>query len=173
MKKFSIISMALFLLLFTVACDDSDEHTHEGEHSGKEESITSEACEHMAEGPATAVTAGATESEAANTDVDDWKHKRVDVILTGDANGGFLAYLTYEAAEAAEYVFFTSEEVMLQIDGTDPETVNTVTECSDVQSAHVFDLEVGEHMVFVSATTDSVSFVAEGAVDNHADHAGE
>lgn len=167
MKKFLNITVALSLSLFAVACGDSEDPDHDA-HSGEEESIEAEACEHMVDGPATAVTAGATEADAANTSVDDWKHKRVDVALSDDGSGGFAGYLTYEAAETAEYVFFTSGEFTVQIDGADAEATNAVAECTDVQSGLVFDLEVGEHVVFINSTSNSVSLIAEEVAGDHA-----
>ena len=70
MKKFLALTITLSLSIFAVACGDSEDHDQDA-HSGEEESIEAEACEHMVDGPATAVTAGATEAGAAKTSVDD------------------------------------------------------------------------------------------------------
>jgi len=170
MKKFLTITAALSLSLFAVACGEGDDHDHEG-HS--ELSLEAEACEHMADGPATAVTAGTSEAEAANTSTADWMHKRVDITLSDDGNGGFWGFVTYEATEAAEYAFFTSGELTVQIDGVDAEATNAVAECTDVANELVFDLTVGEHVVFITSASATVSLVAEEKAGDHSDHADE
>ena len=170
MKKFLHLTIALSLSLFAIACGESDDHDHAG-HSDM--SLEAEACEHMADGPATAVTAGTSEAEATDTSADDWKHKRVDVTLSDDGNGGFWGFVTYEATEAAEYVFFTSGELTLQINGVDAEATNAVAECTDVANGLVFDLTVGEHVVFITSASQTVSLVAEEAAGDHSDHGDE
>ena len=167
MKKLFVSSIALSMSLFTLACGDEHDHDHDG-HSDM--SLEAEACEHMANGPATAVTAGATEAEAADTAAADWLHKRVDVTLSDDGNGGFAGYLTYEATETAEYVFFTSGDFTVQVAGAAAEATAAVAECTDVQNGLTFDLEVGEHVVMISASTETVSLVAEEAAGDHSDH---
>ena len=173
MKKYLSLLLVFSLSIFSLACGDDHDHDHDDhdhDHDAhSEESIEAEACEHMAEGPATAVTAGATEAEATDTSVDDWEHKRVDITLNDNGDGTFSGYVTYEAAEAAEYVFFTSGELTLQIDGATEESSAAVDECTDVLNGLTFDLEVGERIVFISASTETVSIVAEEGGD-HEDH---
>lgn len=169
MKQLFSILLLFSLSIFATACGDEHDHDDHDHEAHGDETIQDEACEHMASGPATAVTAGATEAEATDTSVDDWEHKRVDISLNDNGDGSFSGYVTYEAAEAAEYVFFTSGELTLQINGTDAESTAAVDECSDVLNGLTFDLEVGESILFITATTETVSMVAEEAGE-HEDH---
>ena len=174
MKNTLKLALIFSLSIFALACGDDhdhDEHDHEHDHDGHtEETIEAEACEHMAEGPATAITAGATEAEATDTTGSDWEHKRVDITLNDDGAGAFTGYVTYEADEDAEFVFFTNGEFAIQIDGVDAESTSAVAECTDVVNGLVFDLSVGEHVVFISASSETVSIVAEEAGGDHSDH---
>lgn len=171
MNKSLLFGIFLILQYAAIGCgddhDDGHDHGHDHDHSSHDNlDPTGEACFHMAGGPATEITAGGTESEAADTQSSDWEHKRVDVTLNDDGAGGFNGYLTYEAGEDAEFIFFTSGEFTIQIDGVDAESTAAVTECSEVVNALVFDLTVGEHLVFIAATTGTVSLVAEEAGDH-------
>ena len=175
MNKSLLFGIFLILQFAAVGCgDDHDhdghDHDHGHDHSDHDNlDATGEACFPMEGGPATEITAGATEAEAANTEGSDWEHKRVDITLNDDGSGGFSGYVTYEADEDAEFVFFTSADFTIQIDGNDAESTSTVTECTDVQTGFVFDLGVGEHTLFISATTATVSIVAAEA-GAHSDH---
>ena len=152
MKKYLSLLLVFSLSIFSLACGDDHDHDHD-DHDHDHDAHSEESIE----------------AEATDTSVDDWEHKRVDITLNDNGDGTFSGYVTYEAAEAAEYVFFTSGELTLQIDGATEESSAAVDECTDVLNGLTFDLEVGERIVFISASTETVSIVAEEGGD-HEDH---
>ena len=156
MKKFTTLTVAITLSLITVACGESGV-----------DGLEAEACAHMTDDLTTAITAGGSEAEATDTNPSDWLHKRVDLTLADDDNGGFWGFVTYEATEETEYMFFTGSQVTLQIDGLNPEETNEVSACTEVTSSLVFDLTRGDHVVFVSAPVQTISLVAEEVRGHH------
>lgn len=129
-------------------------------------SADAEGCEHLKEGPATAVTAAATEDAAPEIDSD---HRRYDVALTS-ISGGMGGFVRYAASEAADFVFFSSADVPVQfLDATGtmvaPETsAKSSTGCVEIKGRHVVPLEVGPYTLQLGPTTvTSVSFVVEEA----------
>ena len=156
MKNFLTLTIAMSLSLFTAACGESDV-----------DGLAAEACAHMVDDLTTAITAGSSEAEATDTSPSDWLHKRVDLTLADDGNGGFWGFVTYEATEETEYMFYTGSEVTLQIDGLDPETTTSVTACTEVTSSMAFDLTRGDHIVFVSSPVQTISLVAEEVRGHH------
>jgi len=162
--------MNLFHTLFLgvslafIGCGDHDhDHDHES-HASPEE----EACEHMADGPASSVTAGADSMLATDTDADAWTHKRVDLTLSAGTDG-FEGFLTFEATEAGDYLFFVDGDASLTVAGASPESSAAVSTCSEVAQVHTFELEVGEHVVGVASTIETVRLVVEHSSE-HSDH---
>lgn len=153
-------NMIIFLLVaFAFACSDEDEATHEVEPP------EAEACEHLQEGPAVAITAQA----AADGTLEraDEPHKRIDITLTDvDAQKG--GYVAYEAADAGEYLFFLNASLTFKVmdaEGVEVPLENTVAGsdlCSDIVVTHTIDLGVGTYtLMFGPTDLTSVSLVAE------------
>jgi hypothetical protein len=153
--------------------DNHDDHNHNA--GSNEVSLNAEACEHMANGPATALTAAATTEEATDTEHSQWEHKRVDLTLVDDGNGAFVGYVKYEAEAAGDYLFFADSEASITVAGTMAESEADVSECTDVAHVMTFELAVGEHVVEVRASSASVRLVVEvsGGHSDHGDHEGE
>jgi hypothetical protein len=129
-------------------------------------SADAEGCEHLQEGPATAVTAAATSDAAPEIDSD---HRRYDVTLTA-ISGGMGGFVRYAASEATDYVFFSSADVPMQfLDATGtavtPEaSAKSSTGCSEIKGRHLVPLEVGPYSIQLGPTTlTSVSIVVEEA----------
>ncbi|HWM84507.1 MAG TPA: hypothetical protein VNO33_01690 [Kofleriaceae bacterium] len=162
MKRFSLLALTLSL----AACGSDDP---------AEESIDVEGCEHLSEGPAVAVTAGATPEEAPGV-ADD--HMRYDVTLVpvDGGNGGTVAF---DSAEAADFVFFLGADVALGITDsgaqavTIEESATSSPECVEIRGRHVAELTVGTHYLSLGPTAEeSVSLVIEHAA-GHEEHEGE
>ena len=165
-----ILSLALLLPL--AACGDEDSDTPApGE---EEESVEEEGCEHMAEGPATAVTAAADAASAPDATAE---HTRVDIALAGveGGNGGFVIY---EAEADGEYIFFLDKTVGLTItdaagNAVEIEESGPVDLCSEVAIHHVVDMGLGLHTIAFEATAEtSLSMVVEAAGE-HEEHEDE
>ena len=168
LRRLCTLFAAIALLL--AACGDDDHnHDHDGEEHGAEE----EACEHLAEGPFAEVTAtDASDSDPPSIAVE---HTRVNVALTAieGGNGGFV---TFPATEAAEFIFFLSDDVPVEIfDPMGNEVIPELTEmgselCDDIAIAHHVDLEIGTYTLLLGPTdVTSVGIVHEEAGAEH-DH---
>lgn len=159
--RHNTLKYAMFALIasFALACSDEEEHAHE------EETPEAEACEHLQEGPAVAITALADPDGALPRG--DEPHKRIDVTLADlDAQKG--GYIAYEAAEAGEYLFFVNQTLTFKVmdaEGTEVALENSVTGsdlCTDIAVTHTVDLEVGTYtLMFGPTDLTEVSFVAE------------
>jgi hypothetical protein len=153
--------------LFAVGCgeDADDVSVEEGEESPEEE-----ACEHMAEGPAQAVTASAVVAEAPDGTAE---HTRIDVALV-DVSGTVGGFVNYEAAEDGEYVFFLNDDSAFTLRDAvgvplASESSGPVAECGEVVVFHQYDLEVGTYIMdFEGSDETSVSVVVE-ALGEHSD----
>jgi hypothetical protein len=89
-----------------VAC--SDDHGHD------EATPDAEACEHLQEGPALALTAGAAPASAPAVDDD---HRRYDISLV-DIDGGKGGVVRFAAAEAGAHLVVLSADVAIRfVDG--------------------------------------------------------
>lgn len=148
-------------VLSLAACEDAhDEHAHE--------SPEAEACEHLADGPAISVVAGATQSEALpNTAVE---HTRIDVGLVAvDASqGGFVAW---EADAAGAVSFYLDADIPLVVSTATGEAV-AVTRvagsevCAEIAVRYDATLDVGTYtLAFGPTERDTVRFVAEYVVE--------
>lgn len=151
--------LCLFSLVATVAAGCG------GDKPAEQENPNAEACEHLEMGPAVALTAAATSSASAPKLADD--HKRYDVSMV-DVTGGKGGHLSFAAAEAGEYIFFTSAPVTLQVktsamvDVAVESSTATIPECTAVKGRHVYDLQVGTHLIGIApGAPDKVSFVVE------------
>lgn len=153
MKLFSAILLSSSLLL---ACG--------------EESADAEACEHLQKGPATSVTASASTSGAPAVRND---HRRYDITLA-DVTGGKGGSVSFAAAEATDYILFTSAKVQVGVKDsngmavTAEESVESSSACAEVQGRHTFPLKVGTYtLTFGPTTASSVSIVIEESADGH------
>ena len=147
------------LTLATAPLGCGDEHTHENPNE--------EACEHLEMGPAVAITATAVSSAMAPPINND--HKRYDVTLA-DLAGMKSGFVTFAAAKAGEYIFYTGAPVQLDVKSSAGTSVMvessmpSVPECMLVKGRHVYDLAVGTYLIGITgATTDKVSFVVEAS----------
>jgi hypothetical protein len=167
-----ILGLCLAVSMFAMGCGSDTDSTNNETTMGDEASHRDEACMHMTEGPATDVAAAASSDDAANTSAADWLHKRVDLSFDG-VSADAPAFVTYEVTEAGEYEIYVSAEASIRIDGMEPEMSMAFDECSTVASIHVFDLEVGEHVIEVVTTNRPLQLVVELMGGDHDDHEGE
>ncbi len=134
-----------------------DEETH-----GVEEEL----CEHMAEGPAQAVTAGADNAGAPSAT---YEHTRVDISLT-DVTGGKGGVVKYESGEATDYIFAMNKNIPVKIaDAQGADVAVEATEvgseaCAEVAVQHTVALGVGTYYLSLGPTTETlVGLVVEEA----------
>jgi hypothetical protein len=169
-----ILGLCLAVSIFAVGCGSDTDSTNT-EMEMQEDAHRAEACMHMTEGPATDIVAAGTADDATNTSAADWLHKRVDLSFEGiDADSP--AFVTYEATEAGEYEIYVSAEASIRVDGVEPEMSLAFDECSTAASIHVFDLEVGEHIIEIVTSNRPLQLVVElmgGDHSDHDDHEGE
>jgi hypothetical protein len=159
---------ALSSSLFVVGCDD--DHDHDGHDPGTEESHSAdeEACEHMTQGPFEDVTATAMSTGAPSAA---YEHTAVRITLTPDPvdETQYVGYVTYEADDETEFVFFLSADVpfaILDASGSEVEIEESeaVSTCDEVAMEHVADLSVGSYTLLLGPTSETqVSLVAEEA----------
>jgi hypothetical protein len=160
MKKQLLSALLLSASLLT-ACGSDDAAA----------SIDDEGCEHLQEGPAVNVTAATSGAgPAVGND-----HKRYDIALA-DVSGGKGGSVTFAAAEATDYVLFTSADVAVKVTNAAGQTVGIEESatrsdaCSEIKGRHVVPLTVGTHtLTFGPATASTVSLVIEEASGAH-DH---
>ena len=165
MVKYLLTLSAAFMISTAIGCGDDHDHDHHGEHSPNEE-----ACEHMKDGPATALSAGADAAGATDTTHEAWEHKRVDLTLVASGDS-FVGFVKYEAEAAGDYLFFVNNDAVLKVGGASAEATASVSECSEVGRADTFELEVGEHVVEVTSSSETVQLVVEvSSGEGHDDH---
>lgn len=138
----------------------------------EEESADVEGCEHLQNGPATAITAtpGAAGAPEVSND-----HKRYDVTLV-DVSGQKGGSIAFAASEAADYVFFLNTDVPFAVASAGgqavaiEESAKSSTECTDIKGRYIVPLEVGTYTLsFGPTSATSVSVVVEEAAheDGH------
>ena len=156
MKLFSTLLLSSALL---VACGDEE----------AEETADTEACEHLKEGPASAVTAAATGAGPAVSN----DHRRYDIALV-DVTGGKGGSVSFAAAEGIDYILFTGADVPVTVKNSggtavNPEaSVKSSTECTEIKGRHTFPLSVGTYtLTFGPTTLTSVQLVIEEAGNDH------
>jgi hypothetical protein len=137
---------------------------------GDKENADSEACEHLQEGPATSITATAAATGAPAVSND---HRRYDITLT-DVTGGKGGTVSFAAAEAVDYILFTSADVPVIVKDTGGTTVapeasvKSSSACTEIKGRHTVPLSVGTHtLTFGPTTATSVSLVIEEAGGDH------
>jgi hypothetical protein len=157
-KLFAAVLLSAGLIF---GCGDDEE----------EENIDVEGCEHLQEGPSTAVTATAATAGAPAVKDD---HRRYDVTLV-DVTGGKGGSVTFAAAAEGDYVLFTSADVQVAIKDANGQAVGieasakSSTECTEIKGRHTIPMKVGTHtLTFGPTTQTSVALVIEQAA--HADH---
>lgn len=130
-----------------------------------------EACEHLNEGPAVAVTATLSAQDAP--DVSEG-HKRYDISLVAQ-NEQYTGHVLYNSKEEADYVLFFNQDVNLEVKDAENVTVDIETSasssvaCGTVKARYVVPLGVGLYTLKLGPTAAStVSLVIEESA--HSDH---
>lgn len=154
-----ILIAAAALGLAACGEDESEGHAHGGAHSHggevPEESIEAEGCEHLAEGPASAVTAADLETTTPPPVADD--HKRYDLTLVA-GEGGNVGRVEFASDEAGEHSFFLNAAVPLVVKSADgvavtvDHTHSSSTICDEVQLWTIFTLGVGTYWLEIGPT---------------------
>jgi hypothetical protein len=141
MKRFSAVLLSAALL---VGC-------------GNEETVDTDACEHLKEGPASSVTASASATGAPAVSNE---HRRYDISLidVADGKGGSVSFAV---AEATGYTLFLTGEVPVNVRDANGQRIEVVasgtgsSECSEIKRRHLFPLGVGLHSITFGPTTES------------------
>jgi hypothetical protein len=158
MKLFSAVLLSASLL---VGC------------GGDEETPDTEGCEHLKEGPASAVTATAAATGAPAVSND---HRRYDISLI-DVTGGKGGSVSFAVAEAADYILFTGADVPVVVKDANGQTIafeQTATSssaCTEIKGKFTVPLAVGTQTItFGPTSATSVSLVIEeGGEHDHED----
>lgn len=136
-----------------------------GEDGHEHENPNEEACEHITMGPFEDVTAAAMPTASAPAIAAD--HKSYRVALGGDAPAR-TGHVTFAAANAGGYIFFTSAPATISVfAAADMSQVQAessaamISECAEVKGRHVFDLNVGAHVMTISSSEPTVGVVVE------------
>jgi hypothetical protein len=130
--------------------------------AGCGETIDSDACEHLQEGPAFAITASANETGAPAVSND---HRRYDISLI-DRTDGKGGSVSFTVTEANKYTLFLNGEVPVNLRDANGQRIEVIasgtgsSECSEIKRLHFFDLGVGTYsLTFGPTTVGSVSLV--------------
>ncbi len=163
MKKKLLAALLMSTALLAAGCGGDDE---------EEENPDVEGCEHLKEGPSTAVTATLTGTPPA---VDD-DHRRYDITLVS-GTGGNTGSVSFAAAEATDYIIYTSADVGLLVKNASGATVEveesakSSSECTEIKGRHVVPMTVGTYtLTFGPSTASSVSIVIEHAHEEGHEH---
>jgi hypothetical protein len=155
MKLFSAVLLSAALIM---GCGD------------EEETADTEGCEHLQGGPTTPVTAtaGTTGAPAVSND-----HRRYDITLT-DVTGGKGGSVSFAAAEAIDYILFTSADVPVIVKDsggmtvTPEASVKSSSACTEIKGRHTIPLSVGTYtLTFGPTTATTVSLVIEESGNDH------
>lgn len=160
--------LAAFLLstaLVSVGC--GDDHP-------EEEGVDAEACEHLQEGPATAIIANlGTNNPPPEIRAD---HRRYDITLMTGPDGAH-GIVSFAASEAADYVIYTNADVPLSITTASGEAVEIEEStrssegCADIKGRHVVPLTVGTYSLYFGPTsTATVGVLIEESHDHGHEH---
>ncbi|HEX8699857.1 MAG TPA: hypothetical protein VF815_13525 [Myxococcaceae bacterium] len=135
-----------------------------------EETLDTDACEHLQEGPASAITASATTAGAPAVSND---HRRYDITLI-DGTDGKGGSVSFAVAEATDYTLFLTGEVPVNLRDANGQRIEVTvsgtgsSECSEVKRRHTFALDVGTYnLTFGPTTESSVSLVIVEAAAEH------
>lgn len=159
-----------FILLALLASACGDDHSDEL-------GVDQEGCEHLAEGPATPVTASAIADSSAPAVADD--HMRYDITLVDDGGGQNVGSVSFAAAEAGDYVLFLGQDVPVAVaDSTnqpiDIEASASSSEaCPEIRGRHVVELGVGTHFFTFGPTSESAVQLVIEPDGEHEEHEGE
>ena len=155
MKRFSAVLLSAALL---VGC--------------AEETLDNDACEHLQEGPASAITASANTAGAPAVSND---HRRYDISLI-DGTGGKGGSVSFAVTRANDYTLFLTGEVPVNLRDANGQRIEVTasgtgsSDCSEVKRRHLFALEVGTYSITLGPTTESsVSLVIVEAGQKHED----
>ncbi|WP_426751271.1 hypothetical protein [Myxococcus sp. Y35] len=164
MKKKLLAAFLLSSALVSAGCGD--------DASDEEHGVDAEACEHLQEGPASAVTAtlGTDAPPAIRAD-----HRRYDVTLA-DGPDGKQGSVSFAASEATDFIFYTNADVPFSITDASgasvdiEESTSSSEDCADIKGRHVVPLTVGTFILTFGPTTAStISVLVEEAAHDH-DH---
>lgn len=146
------ILLTTSILLSALACESEDEHEHEAE------TPESEACEHLTDGPASPVTASATE-DASGADISA-SHRRFDITLPGDGDkkGGYVQFIS---ASAGDHLLVLNGAVPVQVLDSQGNVVTAKSEatsqagCASIQSKAVYTLGVATYRLKLGPTSSA------------------
>jgi hypothetical protein len=169
---FALMGLPLALLACGEADDDDHAHGTGGATAdAAAETPDTEGCEHMAEGPSAAVTAGADRA-AAGAIADD--HMRYDVTFVDRPDGRKGGLVTFAADETGDFHFFFDAAVPYQVAdaaGTAVEVEESspgTDTCSDIKQWDVVELEVGTYtLTFGPTDAAGVKIVVEHGGEAH------
>ncbi|MCY0996093.1 hypothetical protein OWM54_02985 [Myxococcus sp. MISCRS1] len=163
MNKKLLAALLMSTALLTTACGDDEPH---------EEDVDVEGCEHLAEGPSTAVNATLTGTPPSVSN----DHRRYDISLV-DGAGGRRGSVSFAAAEATDYVLYLSADVPVVITDASgaaveiEESAKSSESCTDIKGRHVVPLSVGTFtFTFGPTTAASVNLVIEEASHEGHEH---
>ncbi len=171
LPRFTTPLLALSLTAALSACpgEMTEDAGTDGGH--EEHDVEEELCEHMAEGPADAVTAGADLAGAPDIST---AHRRYDLALIDDGNNMFIGSASFAADEEGELIIaFNTDVPVAFFDGDGTSIAIEDTEigseaCDEVGVIHTIDVEVGT-VEFRFGPTDATEVqivVEEGAHDH-------
>jgi hypothetical protein len=156
MQSLKQLCIALPLLAVCAACPG-------------EPNVDQEGCEHLKEGPATAVTALASGEGPLVAD----DHHRYDVSLVA-ITGGNGGRVRFASDEQGDFIIFLNQGVPLKVlDSSGAEvaieaSATSSTACTDIRGRHVVPLGVGTYTLSLGPTTQtSVGIVIEHAAHEH------
>lgn len=128
-----------------------------------------ELCEHLQEGPATAVTAAASNGPAVSND-----HRRYDVTLAA-SGGQYGGQVSFAVASQGEFMFALNKDVPVAFANAGGGTVapelveKSSTECTDIKAKYLVPLDVGTYTLTFGPTAETtVGMVIEETA--HADN---
>lgn len=120
--------------------------------------LEADVCEHFAEGPILAVTAGADAASAVDVT---GSHTRFDITLA-DVTGGKGGFVSIAIDEATEYAIFVGADVDVKVTDatgavvTPEETFVGSDVCAAIGASYHMDLEVGTYTVEIGPTTETL-----------------
>ncbi len=163
MNKKLLAALLMSTALLATACGDDEEG---------EENVDVEGCEHLQEGPSTALTATTTGTPPAVRN----DHRRYDITLV-DGTGGKTGSVSFAATEATDYVIYTGADVPLTVRDSSgaevaiEESTKSSAQCAEIKGRHVVPLTVGTHtLTFGPTSAASVSIVIEEASHEGHEH---
>jgi hypothetical protein len=153
MKRLSTVLLSATLL---VGCGDAG--------------IDADACEHLQEGPASAITASANTTGAPAVSND---HRRYDISLIDEA-GGKGGSVSFAVAAANNYTLFLNGAVPVNLRDANGQRIEVLASgadsaaCSELKRLHIFSLAVGTYSISFGPTqSSSVSLVIIEAEHTH------